>query len=96
MNSRPGSGADDALVHGAPAAPPEQPRKHQRPQRARKGAPIVLMMLPHVGTIGAPFSLVGAFDASLKIARSQRITRATPEPSLCAWEVLLMLLMRSS
>ena len=46
--------------------------------------------------LGLLLSVVGAFDASLKIARLQRITEAPPEPSLCAWEVLLMPLMRSS
>ena len=51
-----------------------------------------------ISTIGTPFhfSHVEAFDASLKTARFQRITEAIPEPSPCASEVLLMLMMRSS
>ena len=46
--------------------------------------------------LGLHFSRVGAFDASLKTARFQRITGAILEPSRCASEVFLMLMMRSS
>ena len=56
-------------------------RKHQRPHRRRKGAPIVLMMLPYVARararaprtgassaqLGLFFCLVGVFDAPLKL-----------------------------
>ena len=43
--------------------------------------------------LGLLFALFGAVDASLQIARFQRIITEPPaEPSLCASEVLLMLL----
>ena len=80
-------------------------RAHQRPQRERRGAPSVLMMLVYVARaraqapsaqLGLHFSRVSAFDALCKTARFHKITEAIANPSLFVYEVLLMLMMRSS
>ena len=62
-----------------------------RRARARARAPYASI----ISTIGVPFLRLCRY-ASFQIARFQRITEPPPEPSLCASEVPLMLLMRSS
>ena len=57
--------------------------------RARARAPYASI----INIIGAPFLRLGGRSASFQVARCQRITEPPPEPSLCASEVLLMLLM---
>ena len=68
--------------------------KHE--QQVRHCAYDVGVPCARASTIGAPFLRLGGRYASFQIARFQRITTPPPEPSLCASEVLLMLLMRFS